>query len=68
MLKIYFKCEKQWKTSKLETFGNDVFSGKEDMKREVFKLMKDLEIKEKLIFGMKALSYKKRSGLIHCLR
>lgn len=49
MLKIFFKCEKQWKTSKLETFRNDVFSGKEDMKREVFKLMKDLEVKEKLI-------------------
>ena len=68
MLKIFFKCEKQWKTSKLEKFRNDVFSGKEDMKRDVFKLMKDLEIKEKLILGMKALSYKKQSGLMHCLR
>lgn len=46
MLKI-FKCEKQWKTSKLETLRNDVFAGKEDMKREVNKLRKDLEIKEK---------------------
>lgn len=67
MLKIFFECEKQWKTSKLETLRNDVFAGKKIWK-EVNKLRKDSEIKEKLILGMKTLSYKKQSGLMHCLR
>lgn len=41
------------KNLRIRKTKNDVFESKEDMKREVIKLRKDLEIKEKLISGMK---------------
>lgn len=47
---------KQWRTSELEKLWNDVFEGKEDIKKkkkEVTKLRKDIKIKENLISGMK---------------